>query len=127
MLTGFQTASPVPQRMHRTRSGSVNSDRYASLVNEIMSNKPGLSPQQLGTMGKSNQTSQIRQFCGRLVSSEKSFFFDRWMSLVRLSGYKHPSAPMLIINRHNPIRTFEVRPARLAAAPVDWALLCIYF
>lgn len=47
-LSEFQSASPVPQRIHRTRSASVNSDRYS--VSEGADSKS--TPQLLGTMGK---------------------------------------------------------------------------
>ncbi|XP_057381475.1 mitoguardin-like [Daphnia carinata] len=46
-LSEFQSTSPVPQRIHRTRSASVNSDRYS--VSEGADAKS--TPQLLGTMG----------------------------------------------------------------------------
>lgn len=54
-LSEFQSTSPVPLRIHRTRSASVNSDRYS--VSEGADSKS--TPQLLGTMGKFETISWI--------------------------------------------------------------------
>ena len=48
-LGEFQSSSPVPLRPYRTRSASVNSDRYS--VSEIGGDSKS-TPQLLGTMGE---------------------------------------------------------------------------
>ncbi|EFX84208.1 hypothetical protein DAPPUDRAFT_239277 [Daphnia pulex] len=55
-LSEFQSASPVPQRIHRTRSASVNSDRYS--VSEGADSKS--TPQLLGTMVEDLRMAPIR-------------------------------------------------------------------
>lgn len=48
-LGDFQSSSPVPLRPYRTRSASVNSDRYS--VSEVGGDSKS-TPQLLGTMGE---------------------------------------------------------------------------
>jgi len=48
-LGEFQSSSPVPLRPYRTRSASVNSDRYS--VSEVGGDSKS-TPQLLGTMGE---------------------------------------------------------------------------
>ena len=54
-LSEFQTTSPVPFRPHRTRSASINSDRYS--VSEVGDSKS--TPQLLGTMGKATKETYL--------------------------------------------------------------------
>lgn len=64
-LSEFQSTSPVPQRIHRTRSASVNSDRYS--VSEGADAKS--TPQLLGTMGKFETNSWITNISPSFLST----------------------------------------------------------
>lgn len=60
LFTDFHSCSPVTQRPHRTRSASVNSDRYSFSAEAAAAATGGDSkstPQLLGTMGESDNAS----------------------------------------------------------------------
>lgn len=78
-LSEFQSTSPVPQRIHRTRSASVNSDRYS--VSEGADSKS--TPQLLGTMGKFETISWIADVFHRNPLARLSAWLNVKTFLVR--------------------------------------------